>query len=122
MDAQSEILGKKAGDLIEKISLVIRDEKQPTYATVLGTSKYVTNYDLFEPGASGNFFPFNLGESAGSIMSMKRRDGGGHPYTGPVDTENVIKIEKGQIWDITIDDEPVVSFDFSEINCESAKE
>ena len=55
-------------------------------------------------------------------MSMKRRDGGGHPYTGPVDTENVIKIEKGQIWDITIDDEPVVSFDFSEINCESAKE
>ena len=89
----------------------------------MGTSKYVESYPEFGIGASGNFFPFELGEQYldGSTMDMARQDGEGIPYHGSVDQYNVLKIEKDQKWDIKVDDELVVTFDFSEINCEKNK-
>ena len=87
----------------------------------MGTSKYISSYPEFELGVSGNFFPFELGAqyvSHDKTMNMARRDNQGNPYTGPADQYNVLKIEEGQVWDIKVDNELIVSFDFSEIHCE----
>ncbi len=87
----------------------------PTKAAVLGTLKYVTGYDGFEPGAEGNFFPFQLGEKTkGTVMELKKD--GQVRYTGLWDEFNVIKVEPGQEWQVVVDDNPVITFDFSKTN------
>ena len=101
--------GKYSGDLVENIQLVYENDN-PTEVTVIGTIKHIDSYNEFEYGISGNFFPFTLGVN-GTTMKFKKN--GNIRYTGDWDKNNVLKVEQDQIWEIIVDEKPVVTFNFS---------
>ena len=115
-EARQDLYGKSSTDLVgEDLRLFVKDEDPATDVTVLGTIKYVENYDGFAPDAEGNFFPFTLGDKAkGTTMTFEKN---GQP-TGITNADweanNVLKVEKNQVWDIKVDGELKVRFKFNE--------
>lgn len=79
---------------------------------VYGTLKYVTDYDGFNPLENeGYFFPFNL-EKEGTTMTFIKNN---IPSKTGIDweKENVFKVEKNQVWKVKVDNEDVLTLDFS---------
>lgn len=84
-----------------------------TDGTVVGTLKKVTDFTEFDKKLKdGYFFPFEI-KKTGKKMSWKK-DGKDTNVKGrDFDKNGVIKVEKSQKWEIIVDDEPVIIFDFS---------
>lgn len=84
---------------------------------VVGTFKYVTGFTEFYPDnpeeQEGYFFPFKLAKT-GTNMTFKKNgvipDG---KENIPFDSDIIFRVNKGDIFEIIVDEESVVELEFS---------
>lgn len=82
---------------------------------VTGTFHKVTGYTEFNPSnpseQSGYFFPFSLTKE-GTTMTFKK-NGAATKENIPFEKDNVFRVTKTAKFEVLVDDESVVTFDFS---------
>lgn len=92
-----------------------------TDGSVVGSIKNVTGFTEFSKTVnqqSGHFFPFEI-EKTGAKMTWKKDGKDTRIKDHDFEKSNVIKVEKTQKWEIIVDGETVITFDFSHAEFEN---
>lgn len=114
-NGETELYGKTVDELASNLE-VQSDGK------VTGTLNYVTGYTDFssnEEEQSGNYFPFSL-EVSGTNMTFKK-NGEVSKESIPFEKDNVFRItSKTDKFEVLVDNESVITFDFSETKLKTA--
>ena len=115
-DGEEAFYGKNASELMENVA--IYDD-----GGVKGTLKYVTGYTQFNESdpeeQEGHFFPFVLGKT-GTNMTFKKNGSPGKTDI-PWEANNVFRVEKGDTFQVLVDGEEVVTFNFQEATFEEVE-
>lgn len=102
------LLGKQVSEMVGDDLIVLND------GSVQGTFHYVAGYTGFSSNPeeqSGYYFPFHLTKTG---TSMTFRKNGSPAKEGiPFDPDIVFRVTKGDTFEVLIDDESVVTFQFS---------
>lgn len=97
-------------------SLIGDDVKVYEDGTVTGTLKHVTGYTGFNEAdpeeQKGYFFPFHLTKS-GTTMTFKK-NGTASKEGIPWEADNVFRVTASDTFEVLVDDESVVTFNFSQ--------
>lgn len=101
-------MGKQVSELVGD-DLAVMDD-----GSVTGTFHYVTGYTEFSniPGEdSGYYFPFHLTKT-GTTMTFKKN---GVPTKGGIvfDPDIVFRVSRGDTFEVIVDEESVVTFNFA---------
>lgn len=115
-NGETELYGKTVDELASNLE-VQSDGK------VTGTLNYVTGYTGFNSTVveeqSGNYFPFSL-EVTGTNMTFKK-NGEVSKENIPFEKNNVFRItSKTDKFEVLVDNESVITFDFSEVELKTA--
>ena len=101
------LLGKQVSEMVGDDLIVLDD------GSVQGTFNYVTGYTEFSSNPdeqSGYYFPFHLTKT-GTSMTFKKN--GSLVKEGiPFDPDIVFRVAKGDAFEVLVDDESVVTFQF----------
>lgn len=101
-------------------SLIGSDVKVYGDGTVTGTFKHVTGYTGFNGDnpeeQEGYFFPFKLTKS-GTNMTFKK-NGSESKKDIPWEADNVFRVTKGDTFEVLVDEESVVTFNFAQATFE----
>ncbi len=101
-------------------SLIGSDVKVYEDGTVTGTLKHVTGYTGFNESVpeeqEGYFFPFKLTKS-GTNMTFKK-NGSETKQSIPWEADNVFRVTKGDTFEVLVDEESVVTFNFAQATFE----
>lgn len=113
--ASQTLLGKTVGEMVGDNLIVLND------GSVQGTFHYVTGYEEFSdvPGEdSGYYFPFHLTQT-GTNMTFKKN---GIPTKEGIafDPDIVFRVSKDDTFEVLVDDESVITFNFVGAVFESA--
>ena len=104
----------------KRISSLVRDDvKVYEDGTVTGTFRHVTGYTGFSDAPNeqaGYYFPFKLMQE-GEKMTFKKNGEQGKTDI-PWEADNVFRITASDTFTVLVDDEEVVTFDFSQANFE----
>lgn len=99
---------KSVGDMIEP-GMYVRGD-----GSVFGTFKYVTGYTGFNSSVSeeqeGYFFPFDLNKSGTKMTFVKNRKPGKTDIN--YEKRNVFRVTKNDTFEVKVDGETVVIFNF----------
>ncbi|OUQ69782.1 hypothetical protein B5E53_02265 [Eubacterium sp. An11] len=101
-------------------SLIGSDVKVYEDGTVTGTLKHVTGYTGFNESVpeeqEGYFFPFKLTKSGTNITFKK--NGSETKQSIPWEADNVFRVTKGDTFEVLVDEESVVTFNFAQATFE----
>ena len=106
--ASQTLLGKQVSDMVGDNLIVLND------GSVQGNFHYVTGYTKFSSVTeeqSGYYFPFHLTKT-GTNMTFKKN---GSPTKDgiPFDPDIVFRVSKDDTFEVIVDEESVVTFNFA---------
>ncbi len=95
------------------------DIKVEDNGKVTGSLKYVENFKEFSSNVEeqeGNYFPFSLTDTAGKSQMTIKKNGSAEPDKTDIefDPQIILRVTKGDKFEIIVDDESVITFDFAE--------
>lgn len=84
---------------------------------VVGTFKYVKGFTEFNGSnpeeQEGYYFPFKLAKTGTNMTFKKNGEVSEGKEDIPFDSEIIFRVNKDDVFEVLVDDEPVVTFEFS---------